>query len=253
MTTVLFSLAPALHATRVDVAGRLAQGGRGMIAGRMGLQRVLVASQVALAVVLLTAAGLVVRSFDRLQRVSPGFSAANVLAFRISAQWSERPAAVAARQLRTLERLRAVPGVTAAAFSSVLPAGATFTPEEISIVGQPARKGRPRRTPRGQRRLLPGARRAGAPGCVVPGGSEPAAIRRRCSSTAPSRNASSTTRARSGTSSPAPPSGSTAAGGDHRRRRRRARARPGVGGRADDVLLRADAVLARSPLSRPRR
>ena len=91
MTTVLFSLAPALHATRVDVAGRLAQGGRRMIAGRMGLQRVLVASQVALAVVLLTGAGLVVRSFDRLQRVSPGFSAANVLAFRISAQWSERP------------------------------------------------------------------------------------------------------------------------------------------------------------------
>jgi len=140
VTTVLFSLAPALHATRVDVAGRLAQGGRGMIAGRMGLQRVLVASQVALAVVLLTAAGLVVRSFDRLQRVSPGFSAANVLAFRISAQWSERPAAVAARQLRTLERLRAVPGVAAAAFSSVLPAGATFTPEEISVVGQPAEK-----------------------------------------------------------------------------------------------------------------
>jgi predicted permease len=74
--------------------------------------------------------------------VSPGFSPSNVLAFRISAQWSERPDAVAARQFRTLERLRAIPGVTAAAFGSVLPAGAVFTPEEIRIVEQPA--GEPR-------------------------------------------------------------------------------------------------------------
>jgi putative ABC transport system permease protein len=141
-TTVLFSLVPALQATGVDVADRLALGGRGATAGRMALQRALVAAQVALAVVLLTAAGLLVRSFDRLQRVSPGFSAANVLAFRISAQWSERPQAVAARQLRTLERLRAVPGVTAAAIGTVLPAGATFTPEEFTIVGRPAAEAR---------------------------------------------------------------------------------------------------------------
>ena len=136
MPTVLFSLAPALQATRVDLANHLAQSGRGVTAGRLALQRLLVGAQVALAAVLLIAAGLVVRSFDRLQRVSPGFSAANVLAFRISAQWSERPPAVAARQLRTLERLRAVPGVTAAALGTVLPAGATFTPEEFTIVGQ---------------------------------------------------------------------------------------------------------------------
>ena len=140
--TVLFSLAPALQATRVDVADRLAAGGRGSIAGRIGALRLLVAGQVALAVVLLTAAGLVVRSFDRLQRVSPGFSSANVLAFRITAQWSERPQAVAARQFRTLERLRAIPGVSAAAFGSVLPAGATFTPEELTIDGQAATEAR---------------------------------------------------------------------------------------------------------------
>jgi putative ABC transport system permease protein len=141
ITTVLFSVAPALQATRVDVAIRLAVvGGRSVAAGRLAMQRVLVGAQVALAVVLLTAAGLVVRSFDRLQRVSPGFSPANVLAFRISAQWSERPPAVAVRQLRTLERLRAIPGVTAAGFGTVLPAGATFTPEEFTIVGRPSGK-----------------------------------------------------------------------------------------------------------------
>jgi putative ABC transport system permease protein len=138
ITTVLFSLAPALQATRVEVADRLASGGRGLTGGRMGAPRLLVAAQVALAVVLLTAAGLVVRSFERLQHVESGFSAANVLAFRITAQWAERPEAVAARQLRTLERLRAMPGVTAAAFGSVLPAGATFTPQEFTIDGQAA-------------------------------------------------------------------------------------------------------------------
>jgi putative ABC transport system permease protein len=137
LTTLLFSLTPALHATRVDLARRLARGGRSMAAGRHGLQRALVVAQVTLAVVLVTGAGLVVRSFERLQRVSPGFSPSNVLAFRISAQWNERPDAVAARQFRTLERLRAIPGVTAAAFGSVLPAGAVFTPEEIRIVEQP--------------------------------------------------------------------------------------------------------------------
>jgi len=137
LTTLLCSLAPALHATRVDLLRRLAQGGRSVARGRLGAQRILVVVQVTLAIVLLTGAGLVVRSFDRLQRTSPGFSPSNVLAFKISAQWGERPEAVAARQFRTLERLRAIPGVTAAALGSVLPAGATFTPEEIRIVEQP--------------------------------------------------------------------------------------------------------------------
>jgi putative ABC transport system permease protein len=143
LTTLLFSLAPALHATRVDLVRRLAQGGRSVARGRLGAQRILVAVQVTLAVILLTGAGLVVRSFDRLQRTSPGFSPANVLAFKVSAQWSERPEAVAARQFRTLERLRAIPGVTAAAVGSVLPAGGvTLTPQEIRIVEQPSDENR---------------------------------------------------------------------------------------------------------------
>src|SRR6185503_18106830 len=66
----------------------------------------------------------------------------NVLAFKISAQWGERPEAVAARQQRTLDRLRAIPGVTAAALGSVLPAGASFTPEAITITGQAATEAR---------------------------------------------------------------------------------------------------------------
>src|SRR5439155_1127071 len=135
-TTVLFSLAPALQATRPEIATRLARSGRGLAGGRLLLQRFLVGAQVTLAILLLVGAGLLVRSFARLQQVSLGFDPHHVLTFRISAQWSERPEAVAARQLRTLQRLQAIPGVVSASFSGILPAGADFPPAEFKIVGR---------------------------------------------------------------------------------------------------------------------
>src|SRR5439155_19191134 len=72
-TTVLCSLAPALQATRHEIATRLARSGRGIAGGRLLLQRALVGAQVMLAIVLLVGAGLLVRSFARLQQVSLGF------------------------------------------------------------------------------------------------------------------------------------------------------------------------------------
>jgi putative ABC transport system permease protein len=140
MTTVLFALAPALQATRSAVASRLAHGGRGQIGGRQRLQRTLVATQVALAIVLLAGAGLLVRSFSRLQQVSPGFDPTGVLTFRISSQWTESTAATMSRHLRTMERLNKVPGVVSSAFSIVLPAGADFPPIEFTIAGRDARE-----------------------------------------------------------------------------------------------------------------
>jgi predicted permease len=135
-TTVLFSLAPALQLTRRDIAMRLARSGRALAGGRLLVQRALVGAQVMLAIVLLVGAGLLLRSFARLQQVSLGFDPHHVLTFRISAQWSERPEAVAARQLRTLQRLQAIPGVVAASFSGIQPAGADFPPAEFKIVGR---------------------------------------------------------------------------------------------------------------------
>ncbi len=139
MTTVLFALAPALQATRSAVATRLGHG-RGQIGGRQRLQRTLVATQVALAIVLLAGAGLLVRSFSRLQQVSPGFDPTGVLTFRISSQWTESTAATMSRHLRTMERLNKVPGVASSAFSIVLPAGADFPPIEFTIAGRDARE-----------------------------------------------------------------------------------------------------------------
>ena len=136
LTTMFFALAPALQATRSEFASRLAHGARGQVGGRQLLQRTLVAAQIALAVVLLIGAGLLIRSFSRLQQVSPGFDPNHVLTFRMSASWSERPESVASRQFRTVQRLTSVPGVMSAALNSTLPAGADYPPSEFKITGR---------------------------------------------------------------------------------------------------------------------
>jgi putative ABC transport system permease protein len=135
-TTIAFALAPALQATRGEVAARLAHAGRGRIGGRQGLQRVLVGAQIALAIVLLAGAGLLLRSFSQLAQTAPGFDPAQVITFRMSAQWTERTDAVMSRQARTVARLTAIPGVVSAAFSQILPAALDLPPGEFTIVGR---------------------------------------------------------------------------------------------------------------------
>jgi putative ABC transport system permease protein len=136
VTTLLFALVPALRATRRDVTDRLAHGSRGEVGGQQLLQRALVAAQVTLAIVLLVGAGLLLRSFWRLQQTSPGFDPENVLTFRVSASWSERAEAVVNRQQRTLQRLMQLPGVTAVSMNTFPPAGVSYPTNEFSIAGR---------------------------------------------------------------------------------------------------------------------
>jgi predicted permease len=136
LTTLLFAIAPALQATRADPARALGRGGRGHAGGRHVVQRILVGAQVSLAIVLLVGAGLLIRSFSRLQAMSPGFDATGVQIFRMSASWSERLDSVVARHQRTVARLEAIPGVEAAATSQLLPAGDDIPPAEFHIVGR---------------------------------------------------------------------------------------------------------------------
>src|SRR5262249_39943232 len=138
LTTIAFALAPALQAAKVDPADALARGGRGQIGGRYLLQRTLVATQIALAIVLLIGAGLLIRSFARLTHVSPGFAPVGVTTFRMSASWSEIAGSVVARQARTVRRLEEIPGVDVAAVSQTPPAGIDFPPGEFSVVGRDA-------------------------------------------------------------------------------------------------------------------
>jgi putative ABC transport system permease protein len=137
-TTIFFAGAPALQATRREVAEILSRGGRARIGGQHLLQRGLVMSQVTLAILLLSGAGAFVRSYLAITAVNPGFDPANVLMFRISAQWSERSTAVVQRHARTIQRLGDIPGVESAAFAQLIPGGLDVPPNEFRIVGREA-------------------------------------------------------------------------------------------------------------------
>lgn len=125
LTSIVFGLVPALHASRVDVNGALGSGGTRAIAGGSGhfLRRVLVIAEVAMGVVLLVSAGLLVRTFVELRRLDPGFEPAGVIAARVSLQDARYRDAERVNQLfeQTLTRIRQVPGVLAAGVSLGLP------------------------------------------------------------------------------------------------------------------------------------
>jgi putative ABC transport system permease protein len=140
-TAILCGLFPALAAT----GGRtesLAFGARGEVGGRHGALRALVSAQIALALVLLIGAGLLIRTLDRLGSASLGFQPGRVLALRISAGWGEkRTVALERRFTRTLDALRALPGVTASAISTDMPGTGAEYPAEFTIDGAVAAPG----------------------------------------------------------------------------------------------------------------
>jgi putative ABC transport system permease protein len=123
VVTVLCGLLPILRATRRDLGESLVHAGRGQVSARHPLQFVLVGVQIALAVTLLSGAGLLVRSFQALGQVSPGFDAERVLTFHLSISWAETNNRAVSKQWvdRLLDGLRATPGVEAASTTLWLP------------------------------------------------------------------------------------------------------------------------------------
>ena len=123
LATVFCGLFPAIRGTRRSVSSSLAKTSRSQVSGRNRLQWLLVGAQVALAVTLLSGAGLLLRSFQALGRVSPGFEASHVLTFHISGSYGETTdwKRLTQRIDRTLQELRSVPGVEAAATAATLP------------------------------------------------------------------------------------------------------------------------------------
>ena len=122
---ILFGLGPALHTSRMDLRAALNEASRGSTigSGQKRLRSLLVVTEIALAIVLLVGAGLLLRSFDRLQKVEPGFHAGNVLVADIPLSPQAYRAAPARMDFfdRLLQRSRALPGVTAAGAASSLP------------------------------------------------------------------------------------------------------------------------------------
>jgi putative ABC transport system permease protein len=124
LTTVLFGLAPALRVGSVPPGSVLKTGGRGMSAGRerFRLQRVLVASQVALSLVLLAGALLFARSLQNLMTRNLGFQQNGVLVTNVDFTRLNVPDAQRAPFVQNLlEHIRAVPGVAAAGASTRSP------------------------------------------------------------------------------------------------------------------------------------
>ena len=120
-TGILAGLAPALKTSQRRLSETLKEGGRGASGGRHRAQGVLVAVEMALALVLLIGAGLMIRSLDALWNIDPGFRSDNVLTFGLSFPPSMRAASPEAQSanLRDLsDRLNSMPGVQAASFSA---------------------------------------------------------------------------------------------------------------------------------------
>ena len=125
LTGVLFGLLPALQASRPNLNERLKEGGRSATSGlnRQRLRSFLVISEIALSLVLLVVAGLLIRSFQRLQAVNPGFNPSNVLTMQLDLSRTKYKtgAQVIAFHDQLLERLKQLPGVQYASARTSVP------------------------------------------------------------------------------------------------------------------------------------
>jgi predicted permease len=122
LTGIVFGLAPAWRATRVDLTPTLKDSGRSSsAASRSLLSRGLVVMQVALSLLLLIGAGLFVRTLVNLQRVDLGFNTKNLLVFNLSPNLiGYKDERLAQLYERMAERLEALPGVSKVTFSSTM-------------------------------------------------------------------------------------------------------------------------------------
>ncbi|MBV8858086.1 MAG: ABC transporter permease [Acidobacteria bacterium] len=137
LTGVLFGLAPALRGSRVNLGETLKEGGRALAGGGgQRLRNALVVAEVALSLVLLVGAGLLIRSFMRVQQVEPGFDARGVASLRLSVGgtgYQGERSSEFYRQL--LERARALPGVESAGLVTILPLGGGIGWGGVTIEG----------------------------------------------------------------------------------------------------------------------
>jgi putative ABC transport system permease protein len=141
LTSLIFGLAPAFSASRVNLNEALQQSGRSAGTGRSsnGMRVLLVASEVALSVVLLAGAGQLLRSYQRLWQANPGFVPDRLLTARISLPVFEYrdPVRISAFYSELLTRVQALPGVRSAGAVDGLPFGAGDRGGDFQIAGRP--------------------------------------------------------------------------------------------------------------------
>jgi putative ABC transport system permease protein len=144
-TGILFGLIPALVSAKPELTEALKEGGRGSTAGsrRNRIRNALVVSEIALALVLLVGAGLLMKSFVRLQNVDPGFNPHNVLTMEISLPPAKYPSdgpgkgeSIVNFFAEAHRRVAQLPGVEANACIDVLPLSGTNGDSSFSIEGR---------------------------------------------------------------------------------------------------------------------
>jgi putative ABC transport system permease protein len=149
LTALVFGLAPVWHAASGNLSGALKEGGRGGTDGirRNRLRSFLVASEFALAFMLLIGAGLMIRSFFALESLDPGFNPHNVLSMVVSVAGSNEadPERRTLFYRQLLDRVRALPGVASAGGINHLPLYGDIWGWSFNIEGRP--KPRPGESP----------------------------------------------------------------------------------------------------------
>jgi putative ABC transport system permease protein len=144
---VLFGLAPAIHTATPNLHGALKEGGRGTTAdrGSHALRRSLVVTEVALALTLLTGAGLLLKSFARLQGVDPGFDPSHLLTLNISlpqTKYANDTVQVGFWD-RALPAIARVPGVTGVGATTTMPFSGSWATGSFEIEGYQSPENQP--------------------------------------------------------------------------------------------------------------
>ena len=140
VTCVLFSLAPALDLSRAGLHETLKEGGRGGATSARGtrLRSVLVAAEIAIALVLTVGAVLMIRTFRGLTAVNPGFNTANLLTALVELPRNRytRPEMVHNFHRETVDRIRALAGVKAVSVTNSLPLGGNYFRGDFQVEGR---------------------------------------------------------------------------------------------------------------------
>ena len=140
-TTLLFGLAPAIRLSRVRIGSVLARGGRhvGSSLSRRGSQ-VLIAAEIALAVVLVAGAGLMIRSFMRISAVDLGFRPDGLLTMQVL-PLDRSPAAHKEYYVALLREIRTSPGIASAGLVDNFPLGGSSSFSTVTVAGKPTGTG----------------------------------------------------------------------------------------------------------------
>ncbi len=138
VTGLLIGLLPALQASGVNVPKALKEAGRGAVGAGRHLRAGLLVVEVSLSLVLLIAAGLLLTSFARLQRVDPGFEPEGVFTAQIALPRQRySPAKVIEFYEQFSQRLATLPGASSAALSDLLPLTGDQPPTVVAVAGRP--------------------------------------------------------------------------------------------------------------------